>query len=558
MRILASSAPFRVASLLFASLFGLQASAATCALPSAEDTAQWRPVVHYTPQCNWMNDPNGLVYDNGRYHLFYQFNPLGNEWGNMSWGHAISTDLVHWREQPLAMRANAAEEIFSGSIVADNRNTSGLGTPGHPPLVALYTSAYQAGSGHAPGTQAQSLAYSLDHGATWQPYGNNPILTLDPESKQFRDPKVSWYAPGAYWVMTTVVADAQVVKLYRSDDLIHWHFMSDFTQPGVPHDGALWEMPDLVPLALDDDPRRIKWVMIVNVNPWSIAGGSGAMYFVGDFDGRTFKPDDMAPAGSDPARFRWVDHGADFYAAGTFSGTPGSHPIAIAWMNNWDYATRVPTAPWRGAMTLPREFALKSVDGEPRLIVRPAPAFEKWADGQPTVRLGDWAVESALRELPAATRGVAQRIALTLTIHGARRAGLVVRRSADGRTGTKITYDAEGQTLTLDRSQAGDSNFAATFSQRHIANLPLEHGKLRLEIIVDRSSVEVFANGGRIVLTDLVFPNRDADRIALFSEDGNALFSELSVTSLQSIDQNGACADSRTTQPSKANLTPHR
>ncbi|WP_175942112.1 glycoside hydrolase family 32 protein [Burkholderia pyrrocinia] len=537
---------FRIARLLLACAAGAactQAAAAPCGTSPENGTPQWRPALHYTPQRNWMNDPNGLVYDNGRYHLFYQYNPLGNDWGNMSWGHATSTDLVHWREQPVAMRANATEEIFSGSIVADTHNTSGLGAPGETPLVALYTSVYKDGSGHAPGTQAQSLAYSVDHGATWQPYAHNPVLTLDPESKQFRDPKVSWYAPGRYWLMTTVVADAQVVKLYRSDDLIHWSFLSDFTLPDVPHAGALWEMPDLVPLPLDGDPRHIKWVMIVNVNPWSIAGGSGAMYFVGDFDGRTFTPDRVAPAGSDPARFRWVDHGADFYAAGTFSGAPGTRPVAIAWMSNWDYAAKVPTTPWRGATTLPRELALKTIDGEPRLVAAPAAAFATWADSRPAVHEGELAVESATRELSAATRGVVQRITVTIAPQRATRAGLIVRRSADGTTGTRIVYDTAKRTLTLDRSQSGEANFAGTFSREHIVDLPLEHGQLRLEIVVDRGSVEVFANGGRVTLTDLVFPPLDADRVAVFAGHGRATFSGLTVTQLEAGgDTRRACA----------------
>lgn len=543
MRFSAPSFPKRIASLLFASVFGTQASAAACTPPSIDGTRQWRPAIHYTPQRNWMNDPNGLVYDNGLYHLFYQFNPFGNDWGNMSWGHAISTDLVHWCELPIAMHANAIEEIFSGSIVADNLNTSGLGTPGHAALVALYTSAYKAGSGHAPGTQAQSLAYSVDHGATWQPYAGNPVLTLDPESKQFRDPKVSWYAPGGFWLMTTVVADAQVVKLYRSNDLIHWTFLSDFTAPGVPRDGALWEMPDLVPLLLDGDPKRIKWVMIVNVNPGSIAGGSGAMYFVGNFDGRTFTPDRVAPAGLDAGQSSWVDRGADFYAVGTFSGLPAASPVAIAWMSNWDYAAQAPTAPWRGAMTLPRALGLKTIDGEPRLVFMPAPVFETWANGQPAARLGDLSVTSALRELPPATRGVVQRITLSLSPQGAARTGLVVRRSADGAIGTKIVYDPAKQTLTLDRSQSGESGFSNAFSQRHVANVPLEHGQLKLEIVVDRGSVEVFANGGRVALTDLIFPPGDADRIALFAEDGSATFSGLTVTRLEGPDEGPSSAD---------------
>ncbi|KUY91831.1 levanase [Burkholderia territorii] len=531
---------FRMTGLLLAcaaSATCSHAAAARCGIPAADGTPQWRPAVHYTPQRNWMNDPNGLVYENGRYHLFYQYNPLGHDWGNMSWGHATSTDLVHWREQPVAMRANATEEIFSGSIVADTRNTSGLGAPGETPLVALYTSVYKDGSGHAPGTQAQSLAYSVDHGATWRPYAHNPVLTLDPESKQFRDPKVSWYAPGRYWLMTTVVADAQVVKLYRSDDLIHWAFLSDFTLPDVPHAGALWEMPDLVPLPVDDDPRHIKWVMIVNVNPWSIAGGSGAMYFVGDFDGRTFTPDRVAPAGSDPARFGWVDHGADFYAAGTFSGAPGARPVAIAWMSNWDYAAKVPTAPWRGAATLPREFALKTIGGEPTLVVTSAAAFDAWADGRPAVHEGDLNVESATRALSDATRGVAQRITVTIAPRHAARAGLIVRRSADGSIGTRIVYDTATRTLTLDRSRAGATNFSGAFSREHIVDLPLEHGQLRLEIVVDRGSVEVFANGGRVALTDLIFPPLDADRVAVFAEHGSATFSGLTVTQLHGPDR---------------------
>ncbi|KML59574.1 levanase [Burkholderia cepacia] len=541
------SMPFRfsvrIPRLLLACLTCTHVAAATCGAPPDSGTPQWRPALHYSPQRNWMNDPNGLVYDNGRYHLFYQYNPVGQDWGNMSWGHATSTDLVHWREQPVAMRANATEEIFSGSIVADTHNTSGLGAPGQAPLVALYTSVYKAGSGHAPGTQAQSLAYSVDHGTTWRPYAHNPVLTLDPESTQFRDPKVSWYAPGRHWLMTTVVADAHVVKLYRSDDLIHWSFLSDFTLPDVPHAGALWEMPDLVPLPVDGDPRHIKWVLIVNVNPWSIAGGSGAMYFVGNFDGRTFVPDRVAPAGSDPARFRWVDHGADFYAAGTFSGAPGARPVAIAWMSNWDYAAKVPTTPWRGATTLPRELSLKTIDGEPTLVVAPAAAFDTWADGRPAVHEGDFTVESATRALSAATRGVVQRITVTIAPQHAARAGLIVRRSAAGSIGTRIVYDTAQRTLTLDRSRSGESDFAGTFSREHIVDLPLERGQLRLEIVVDRGSVEVFANGGRVALTDLVFPPLDADGVAVFAEQGRATFSGLTVTQLEAgSDTRRACA----------------
>ncbi|MDN7674705.1 glycoside hydrolase family 32 protein [Burkholderia oklahomensis] len=511
------------------------ASSAPCPSPSptlADGTPQWRPALHYAPQRNWMNDPNGLVYDGGVYHLFYQYNPHGNFWGDMSWGHATSRDLVHWDEQPVAMPANAREEIFSGSIVADARNTSGLGTASAPPLVALYTSVYKAGSGHAPGTQAQSLAYSIDHGRTWRPYAHNPVLTLEPESQHFRDPKVSWYAPGGYWLMSTVVADAHVVKLYRSSDLIHWDFLSDFTLPDVPHRGALWEMPELLPMPLDGDARRTKWVMIVNVNPWSIAGGSGAMYFVGSFDGKTFTPDRVAPANADPAQYQWLDHGADYYAAGTFANAPGDRPVAIAWMSNWDYADRIPTTPWKGAMTLPRELALKTIDGRPRLTFAPARSFDAFARNRPAVRVGSLAVASSTRELGADARGTVQRIALTIEPRSARRAGVVVRRSADGRTGTRIVYDTVARTLSVDRSASGEINFSNAFSKQHIVALSLVNGKLRLDVIVDRGSIEVFDGDGRSVVTDLVFPSPADDRIAVFAEDGDATFSDVVVTNL--------------------------
>ncbi|AOJ60276.1 levanase [Burkholderia thailandensis] len=518
-----------------AACFAAHAAGTPCApLPaaSADGTPQWRPALHYAPRRNWMNDPNGLVYDDGVYHLFYQYNPHGNFWGDMSWGHATSRDLVHWDEQPVAMTANAREEIFSGSIVADARNTSGLGSANAPPLVALYTSVYKAGSGHAPGTQAQSLAYSLDHGKTWRPYARNPVLTLEPESQHFRDPKVTWYAPGGYWMMTAVVADAHVVKLYRSGDLIHWDFLSDFTLPDVPHRGALWEMPELLPMPLDGDASRTKWVMIVNVNPWSIAGGSGAMYFVGNFDGRTFTPDRVAPANADPAQYAWLDHGADYYAAGTFANAPGGRPIAIAWMSNWDYADRIPTTPWKGTMALPRELAMKTIDGRPQLTFAPARSFDAFARSRPAVRVSSLAVASSLRELGAEMRGDVQRITLTIEPRSARRAGLIVRRSADGRAGVRIVYDTVARTLSVDRSVSGETNFSNAFSKRHIVALPLVNGKLRLDVIVDRASVEVFDGNGRTVVTDLVFPSPADDRVAVFAEGGDATFGDIVVTKL--------------------------
>ncbi|WP_434665079.1 glycoside hydrolase family 32 protein [Paraburkholderia sp. A3BS-1L] len=503
-----------------------------CAAGAVQGTPQWRPALHYSPQRNWMNDPNGLVYYKGIYHLFYQYNPNGNVWGNMSWGHATSRDLLHWTEQPVALDANHTEEVFSGSIVLDTDNTSDLGTAAKPPLVALYTSAYKAGSGHKPGVQAQSLAWSTDAGETWQRYAHNPVLTLDPESSHFRDPKVFWYAPGGYWLMCAVVADANVVKFYRSNNLIDWTFLSDFTLPDIPHSGALWEMPDLFPLALDGNPANEKWVMLVNVNPWSIAGGSGAMYFVGDFDGTRFVPVNVAPAGSDPARFQWLDHGADYYAAGTFSNAPGGKTVGVGWMSNWDYANDVPTSPWRGAMALPRELSLATVDGHPQLVFAPVRSYASLVEQSPATRLGTIDVVWSTRALPATTNGVIQDIKLTIEPGDASRAGLVVRGSAEGETGTRIIYDTRAQTLTVDRSHSGDTSFSRAYSAQHIVNLPLHDGRLYLHIMVDRASVEVFVDHGRYVVTDAIFPAPTDNRLSLFAEGGDATFRDIVVTDL--------------------------
>ncbi|QNB17126.1 glycoside hydrolase family 32 protein [Paraburkholderia tropica] len=524
-----------LAALAFAFAICGSSAAAENGLPKSmreSGTPQWRSLLHYTPQRNWMNDLNGLVYYRGIYHLFYQYNPEGNVWGNMSWGHATSRNLIDWTEQPVALAANRSEEVFSGSVVVDSHNTSGLGTAAVPPLVALYTSVYKTGSGHEPGGQAQSLAYSTDEDKTWRRYAHNPVLTLNPESSHFRDPKVSWYARGGYWLMCAVVADVHVVKLYRSSNLIDWTFLSDFTLPDIPHHGALWEIPDLVSLPLDGNPAKEKWVMIVNVNPWSIAGGSGAMYFVGRFDGTRFVPDEVAPAGSDASRWQWLDHGADYYAAGTFSNVPDRKTVAIGWMGNWDYANDVPTSPWRGAMALPRELALETVAGRPQLVFVPTESYASLVGRSPTTRIAQVGLESSTQALPAVTRGVVQNIELTIEPGGAHRAGLVVRGSADGTTGTRIFYDSEAQTLTIDRSHAGETSFSPAYSPQHIVNLPLHDGRLHLRVVVDRASVEVFAEHGQAVITDLILPALEDDRISLFAESGGATFRDIAVSDL--------------------------
>lgn len=294
--------------------------AAWGAAPAGADTPDHRPAYHFSPSKNWMNDPNGLVFSKGVYHLFFQYNPLGDVWGNMSWGHATSKDLVHWDQQPVAIPFDANEGVFSGSVVVDTTNSSGFGTAKNPPMVAMYTSAYTAASGRE-GIQAQSLAYSTDDGQTWTKYSGNPVIDIG--SREFRDPKVFWYAPAKEWRMVSVVATEHKVLIWRSADLKKWTRLSEFGPRNAT--GGVWECPDLFPLAVDGDTSRTKWVMLVSLNPGGIAGGSGTQYFVGDFDGTRFRPD--GPATYEPPAGTLLQGFEDGYAGWTPSGTAfGSQP----------------------------------------------------------------------------------------------------------------------------------------------------------------------------------------------------------------------------------------
>lgn len=318
----------------------------------------YRPQYHFTPAVNWMNDPNGLVYYDGEYHLFYQYNPFGDRWGHMSWGHAVSPDLVHWEHLPLAIAEANGVMAFSGSAVVDWKNTSGFGHGGNPPLVAIYI-------GHREGNQSQYLAYSNDRGRTWTQFAGNPVLDIG--SAEFRDPKVFWYEPERKWVMAVVKATEHKVSFYSSRDLKQWTHLSDFGPAAAV--GGVWEVPDLFQLPVDGDPDDTRWVLQVDLNPGGPVGGSGGQYFIGSFDGTRFT---AAPRPS-PESPRWVDYGADFYAPITFSDLPAEQRrrVWLGWMNNWQYGQDVPTSPWRSAQSIARTLSLRTVDGEIRLAQEP-------------------------------------------------------------------------------------------------------------------------------------------------------------------------------------------
>ncbi|WP_279345122.1 GH32 C-terminal domain-containing protein [Streptomyces sp. HP-A2021] len=810
-------------------------------------TETYRPRFHFTPQKNWMNDPNGLVYYKGEYHLFYQYNPNGNTWGDMSWGHAVSKDLVHWEELPLALSHDDEEMVFSGSAVVDWNNTTGFGTKKNPPMVAIYTSAYKNG-----GKQAQSLAYSTDRGRTWTKYQGNPVIDIG--STNFRDPKVQWYAPTQSWLMTVSLSAEHKVQFYSSKNLKDWKLQSEFGPAGAT--GGVWECPDLFPLAVDGDKDNIKWVLVVNINPGGIAGGSAAQYFIGDFDGKKFTADDKDsytpptgkvvqdfegtgfgtwaatgtafghgpaagavdgqgpvtgfdgkglansfhggdgatgtltspsftvdnpylnfkigggrhphepgtvmeqgpppegrvladfeggtygdwtttgdafgtapatgtlpsqqdvsgflgtglvntfrngdsttgtltspeftidkkhinfligggnhPAGSDnptavelvvdgqvvrsatgkdaealnwaswdvgdlagkqahlrivddntggwghlnidhimlsdtkaqrvsqetsvnlivdgkvvrsatgtdsetldwasfdmrpyagkkaqiqvvdmntagwghvmadqftaadkPAksvvqRADWADYGKDYYAAVSWESAPGGKRYMIGWMNNWDYGQSVPTSPWRGAQSVPREMALRTVDGRIRLTSKPVGNLESLRETHPAAASAVTLTSASKPLISPAAKGKALDIEATFSLKDADRFGLKVRTGTGGEE-TVIGYDTTTQELYVDRTRSGVGDFNSTFPGVQTAPLKPKNGKVKLRILVDWSSVEVFGGNGEAVITDQIFPDPSSTGIEIFTEGGTATLSDLRAWQLKSI-----------------------
>ncbi|NNN31140.1 glycoside hydrolase family 32 protein [Streptomyces sp. S3(2020)] len=824
--------------LVAAAVCALFAALLTPALPApqavAADTAAYsetyRPQFHFTPEKNWMNDPNGLVYYEGEYHLFYQYNPNGNSWADMSWGHAVSTDLVHWQELPVALSNDGQEMVFSGSAVVDKNNTTGFGTAANPPMVAIYTS-----YNNSTGIQSQALAYSVDRGRTWTKYQGNPVLDIG--SRDFRDPKVQWYEPTKSWLMTVSLSAEHKVLFYSSKNLKDWTRLSEFGPAGAT--GGVWECPDLFPLAVDGDPDNIKWVLVVNLNPGGIAGGSAAQYFVGDFDGTTFTADDdgsytppagtvvqdfegtgfgawtatgtafgsgpaagtlagqqtvsgfdgtglansfhsgdatigtltspaftvdspylnfkvgggrhphrpgqiladfedgtygdwtatgtafgSAPAtgtlpgqqqvsgfqggglvntflngdattgtltspeftidkryvnfrigggnhpvgsanptalellvdgevvrsatgkdaealdtaswdvrdltgkkaqirvvddntggwghinadqivlsdtqakagteetsvnlvvdgqvvrsatGSDsetldwasfdmrpylgkeariqlvdmntggwghiladrfteastPAlsvlqRASWADYGKDYYAAVSWEDAPDGKRYMIGWMSNWDYAGAVPTTPWRGAQSIPREVALRTVDGQVRLTSEPVSSVESLRQASPATATPTTVTNTSTALIGPAAEGKSLDIEATFTLDSAERFGLKVRTGADGEE-TVIGYDTTTQELYVDRTLSGAVDFNSTFPGIQTAPLKPTNGRITLRILVDWSSVEVFGGDGEAVITDQIFPDPASQGVQVFAENGSVKLNKATV-----------------------------
>lgn len=430
----------------------------------------YRPQIHYTPAKNWINDPNGLVFLDGTYHMFYQYNPEGNGWGNMSWGHATSTDLIHWEEQPVALTRDALGAVFSGSCVIDKNNTAGFGANA---MVALYTSAGETGD--VAGKQQQSVAYSTDGGKTFTRYANNPVIANNDDN--LRDPKVFWHEVTSKWVMVLAKGWARGCEFYTSADLKNWEHASTFVYDFPNRPGFQWECPDLIQLG-------DKWVMLLSVNPQGPLLGSGMMYFVGQFDGTTFTPDALDYP-------LWLDYGMDNYAGVTWSNT-GDRKIMIGWMNNWTYSGDVPCSPWRSAMTLPRELKLGSYDGKPILLQTVVKEIEDIA--------GEW--QPAGNQLD-----VKDAYQLRLTLDLDRRSVVTLSNAAGEQFSFEISV-SERALIAHRTAVSGQTGFNPNFSIPSMkAPLKVEGGKVTLDVFVDQSSVEIFTAEGTMSLTNLVFPS---------------------------------------------------
>jgi fructan beta-fructosidase len=464
----------------------------------------FRPQFHFSPEAHWMNDPNGLVYYKGIYHLFYQYYPEDIVWGPMHWGHATSADLVHWQHQKIALFPDKLGYIFSGSVVVDEQNSSGLGTKDHPAMVAVFT--YHNMEFEKAGkinTQSQGLAYSIDEGKTWTKYAQNPIIP-NLEIKDFRDPKVFWNPETRQWHLTLVAGDH--AEFYQSKNLLNWTKTGTFGQGYGAH-GGVWECPDLFKMQVAGS-REEKWVLLISVNPGAPKGGSGTQYFVGNFDGKTFT--------STQSKAKWIDHGMDNYAGVTYSNAPDNKRIFIGWMSNWLYATKTPTEKWRSAMTLPRILNLKQNGKTYQLESQVIPQLEKQLiPGYTEEKISVTAQQPYSIQYNGGLNGLnqsqikfqAQPVDFRLVLENENKERLT------------MLYIAKTKTWSIDRSLSGKVNFDPAFAanpQQTQVDFDVT-SPIDFELYLDWSSMELFLNNGQYCFTNQLFPTKPYSKLSIYS-----------------------------------------
>ena len=497
------------------------------------NTDYYRPVYHHTPLYGWMNDANGLVYKDGEYHLYFQYNPYGSKWGNMHWGHSVSKDLIHWDHLDPAIARDTLGHIFSGSTVIDKNNSAGYGKDA---MIAFYTSASDE---HG---QIQCMAYSTDNGRTYTKYEKNPILTPFDGLKDFRDPKVFWYEPAQKWYM--IVSADKNMRFYSSTDLKNWEYLSQFGE-GYGVQPNQFECPDFIQLPVDGDKNKMKWVMIVNINPGCPFGGSATEYFVGDFDGKEFHCD------TDKSVTKWLDFGKDHYATVCFSNLD-ERVVAVPWMSNWQYANVTPIRQYRGANALPRELSLYTKDGEIYMAANAVKETEGLRKG--TAYVNDFVMTDEHLVSPLATgQEGACELEMDITPNKAQTVGFQLMNDKGEKT--DIYLDLKAGRLVMDRTQSGlvafgeksephaketddhrkteSVNYVNDFALGTWAPLSLCEGKTyHLNVFVDKCSVEIFVDGGRIAMTNLVFPTVPYNALRFYTQGGEAEVKNLKVHQL--------------------------
>jgi fructan beta-fructosidase len=479
-----------------------------CEQKSANDyyKEEHRLQFHFSPEANWMNDPNGMVYYDGEYHLFYQYYPDSTVWGPMHWGHAISTDLVHWEHMPIALYPDSAGYIFSGSAVVDHHNTAGFQTGEEKTLVAIYTYDKQ-------GYETQAIAYSNDRGRSWTKYEGNPVLG-NPGEQDYRDPKVFWHDATESWIMSLAVSKR--IEFYRSKDLKQWEKSGEFGNAGSLI--GVWECPDLFPLNVEGTDET-KWILLVSVNEGSPHGGSGTQYFIGDFNGETFVSE------NDAESELWIDYGRDNYAGVTWSNSPDDRTLFLGWMSNWRYAQIVPTEKWRSAMTLPRELRLRNTNGNIHLVSMPVEELQVLRKNENQLAPG--------KPFPIRTGLVELQLEVDLNNSDAHDFGVEFINANEERL--LVGYNRTTQQFYIDRYFAGKSAFSADFPGKHFAHRLSNDNMITLHIFLDHASVEVFADEGSVVLTDTFFPNEIMRNVGVFELGGKVALTKSQIFELKRI-----------------------
>lgn len=512
--------PLALYSAALLSIVGLKPSSATAqtAAVTVSNTAEeqmYRPHFHFTPKKGWMNDPNGMFFANGYYHLFYQHYPDGNKWGPMHWGHAISKDLIKWEEQPIALYPDKDKYIFSGSAVVDTQNTSGLGTGKAAPIVAIYTlhdmTKEKAGKIDV---EQQDIAFSNDNGFTWQKFEEGNPVVKNPGIRDFRDPKVSWDETHKQWIMALAAQDR--IHFYKSSNLKDWEFASEFGKNIGAH-GGVWECPDFFEIKVEGT-KETKWVLIVNLNPGGPNGGSGVQYFVGDFDGKTFTMDTTFAERVNNEKAVWADYGKDNYAGVTWNNVPTSdgRRLFIGWMSNWEYAQQVPTTTWRSSTTIPRELKLVKKENHYNLVSTPVKEINNYVSK--TIKTKSKTGKGTLNLIESGKVDLTQTV-VSLDLKNLKQEDYTFTLSNANGESLSFGLNNKENYLFIDRSKAGITDFSDKFA------LPVSKAFLEgsqksaaFKIILDKTSIEIFYNNGEKVMTEIFFLNKPFSALTISSK----------------------------------------